>query len=457
MEIAKNRTIQTRNPFTGVALQTYRLLSDDQLIDCLIKSDAAFGEWQRRSIQDRIAVLQAAASILENDIRRLSVAITAEMGKPISESEAEIRKCAWVCRYYAAHAENFLSPVEIATDAQKSFVRFDPIGTVLAVMPWNFPFWQVFRFLAPALAAGNTALLKHASNVVGCGEWISDIMHRAGCPQHVFQHLIIDHEQVAFVLENPIVKAVTLTGSEKAGSEVAELAGKYLKKTVLELGGSNAFIVLDDARLDTAVNLGVSARMLNTGQSCIAAKRFIVVDSLYEAFVERFVDAVGQLKAGDPFDADTQIGLLARKDLAEKLHDQVLDAVNNGARLLCGGWYNECFYAPTVLADVQPGMKVFDEETFGPVAAIIRAADTDDAIRLSELSDYGLGVTICTENISTAMQLAASVTDGAVFINELVKSDPRLPFGGTKKSGYGRELSRDGLMEFVNRKVVYVA
>ena len=455
--MVKRTEVKTHNPFNGQELGSYMYMSDQQLSDCLSHANDAFQIWKVKPVSERTAVLLNAASILTDNKSRFSRLITEEMGKPIAEAEAEVLKCATVCRYYAEHAEDFLRSTEIISDAQRSSVRFDALGTILAVMPWNFPFWQVFRFLAPALAEGNTAVLKHASNVLGCGEAIRNLMLEAGCPPGVFQHLIIDYEQVETVLQSSYIKAATLTGSEKAGAAVASLAGKYLKKTVLELGGSNAFIVLDDANLDEAVSLGVRARMLNGGQSCIAAKRFIITAPLYDAFIERFEDAVRKLAVGNPLDSSTQIGPLARKDLADSLHQQVQDAIDKGARLLCGGRQNDCFYQPSVLADVVPGMRVFDEETFGPVAAIVKASNVDEAIRLSELSNYGLGVTICTSDIERADILAESFSDGAVFINELVKSDPRLPFGGTKLSGYGRELSKDGIMEFVNRKVVYVA
>ncbi|MGA8854199.1 MAG: NAD-dependent succinate-semialdehyde dehydrogenase, partial [Christiangramia sp.] len=382
--------------------------------------------------------------------------ITAEMGKPISESRAEVNKCAWVCDYYAENAEAFLAPEVVKTDAEQSFVRHDPIGAVFAVMPWNFPFWQVFRFAAPTLTAGNTGLLKHAPNVFGCAVKIEEIFKKAGFPEGVFQNLIVHHDQTEKIIAHDAVKAVTLTGSEMAGSAVAQIAGKYIKKSLLELGGNNSFIVLEDADIDKAVKTAVSARMLNCGQSCIAAKRFILLESIHDEFVEKFTKAVSELKAGDTKDDETQVGPLARKDLADQLNRQVKDSISQGAKLLAGGKQENCFHEPTILGNVKPGMAAFDEETFGPLAAIIKVKNIEEAFSLSEQSKYGLGVSIFTRDTEKAVEYASRVTDGAFFVNELVKSDPRLPFGGNKRSGYGRELAKDGMMEFVNKKVVYV-
>jgi len=344
----------------------------------------------------------------------------------------------------------------IKTDAAQSFVKHDPIGSVLAIMPWNFPFWQVFRYAAPTLTSGNTGLLKHAPNVFGSAQLIEDVFTKAGYPKNVFQNLIVHHDQVEQIIAHKGVKAITLTGSERAGSSVAALAGKYIKKTVLELGGNNAFIVWDDADIDKSVKTAVTARMLNCGQSCIAGKRFILVESIYDEFVEKFTKAVSALKAGDPIDEKTAVGPLARIDLTNQLNKQVVESVKLGAKVVLGGKQDGCFHEPTILGDVVPGMPAFDEETFGPLAAMIKAKDIDHAFELSEKSNYGLGVTVCTENIEKAVSYASRVSDGAYFVNELVKSDPRLPFGGTKLSGYGRELAKDGMMEFVNRKTVYV-
>jgi succinate-semialdehyde dehydrogenase/glutarate-semialdehyde dehydrogenase len=323
-------------------------------------------------------------------------------------------------------------------------------------MPWNFPFWQVFRFAAPTLMAGNTALLKHASNVFGCAKQIEGVFQKAGFPMGAFQNLIIHHDKLNAVIAHETVKAVTLTGSERAGAAVAQAAGKNIKKSLLELGGNNAFIVWEDADIDQAVKTALTARMLNCGQSCIAAKRFILVEGIYDEFVTRFTAGIENLKSGNPIDADTQVGPLARKDLADELQRQVKKSIEAGALLLSGGKQRECFHEPTVLGDVKPGMPAFDEETFGPLAAMIKARDLEHAFQLAEQSEFGLGVTVCTTDIAKAVSMAGRVSDGAYFVNELVKSDPRLPFGGTKKSGYGRELAKDGMLEFVNRKTVYV-
>ena len=397
-----------------------------------------------------------ASELLLKNIETYARTITLEMGKPISESRGEIKKCAWVCDYYAENAEKFLANEVIKTDASESYVSNEPIGCVLAIMPWNFPFWQVFRFAAPSLMAGNVGLLKHAPNVFRSALNIEDIFKEAGCPDGVFQNLIIHHKKVEAIIENKVVKAVTLTGSERAGTSVAAIAGKNIKKTVLELGGSNAFIVLEDADIDKAVEIGVKARMLNTGQSCIAAKRFIILDKVYDEFISKFIKSVQELKSGDPLDEITKVGPLARKDLAEQLHKQVQESIKKGAEILLGGNLKGSFYEPTVLTNIKPDMPVFSEETFGPVAPFIRVKDIDEAFQIAEQTKFGLGITLCTRNIEKAKKYISNVSDGAFFINELVKSDPRLPFGGTKFSGYGRELSKDGILEFVNRKTVYI-
>ena len=389
-------------------------------------------------------------------VQTCALPISLEMGKPIAESRAEVAKCALVCDYYADRAPEFLKPEVIETSAAESYVRFDPIGSVLAIMPWNFPFWQVFRFAAPTLIAGNTGLLKHAPNVFGSAITIEDIFRKAGFPEGVFQNLILHHDAIESVVAHKHVKAVTLTGSERAGVAVAQMAGKYLKKSVLELGGSNAFIVWDDADIDAAVQTGVAARMLNTGQSCIAAKRFIIVEKVYDEYVSKFTQAVEDLIAGDPLEEGTQVGPLARHDLADQLHRQIEESIKLGAILHSGGGQRGAFHEPTILGEVTPEMPAFNQETFGPLAAMIRAKDAEHAFALAEDSTYGLGVTICTTDIEMARVYVEKSSDGAVFINEGVKSDPRLPFGGTKCSGYGRELAKEGIVEFVNTKTVYV-
>ena len=444
------------NPFDGKELRTYSALSSVELDNKLNLSQTAFDSWKKVPLETRCKMMKKAGQILRDNVEEYAMMITMEMGKPITESRGEINKCAWVCDYYAENAAAFLADEVIKTDAQKSFVRHDPIGAVFAVMPWNFPFWQVFRFAAPTLIAGNVGLLKHASNVFGCAQQIEDIFRKAVFPEGVFQNLIVGHDVTEKIISHKAVRAITLTGSERAGSTVASLAGKHLKKSLLELGGNNAFIVWEDADIDATVKTALVARMLNCGQSCIAAKRFILVEGIYDEFVSKFTAAVEQLKSGNPVSNDTQVGPLARKDLADELQRQVRESVVQGAELLLGGNQHDCYHEPTVLGNVKPGMPAFSEETFGPLAAMVKAKDEKHAFELSEMSDYGLGVTVCTRNIEKATEMASEVSDGAYFINELVKSDPRLPFGGTKLSGYGRELAKDGMMEFMNRKTVYV-
>jgi succinate-semialdehyde dehydrogenase / glutarate-semialdehyde dehydrogenase len=444
------------DPKNGETIASWKGLTTRELDERLDASRQAFLTWRDVPIAERTALLSKAGAVLRGNVDEYATMISREMGKPIVEARGEVTKCAWACEYYAEHAAQFLQDEVIETDATKSYVRHDPIGTVFAIMPWNFPFWQVFRFAAPTLTAGNCGLLKHAPNVFGCATQIEEVFRRAGYPEGVFQSLIVHHDETERIIAHNAVRAVTLTGSERAGSAVAEIAGRYLKKTVLELGGSNAFIVLDDADVESTVRTAVTARMLNCGQSCIAAKRFLIADAVYDAFVPAFVQAVKNLATGDPLDEATQIGPLARKDLADVLQRQVGESVRMGATLLVGGKQDGCYHEATVLADVTPDMPAFREETFGPLAAITRVRNEEEALALSEDSSFGLGVTVCTTNLDRAERLAARVSDGAFFVNELVKSDPRLPFGGTKRSGYGRELSKDGMMEFVNRKTVYV-
>lgn len=444
------------NPYNNKEVGSYTALTKEETTTKLNNAQNAFKTWRKVPLSERIRLIQKAGQVLRENVEEYATMITLEMGKPISESKAEVIKCAWVCDYYAENATAFLADEIISTDAQQSFVRHDPIGTVLAIMPWNFPFWQVFRFAAPTLTVGNTGLLKHAPNVFGCAQLIEEVFVKAGFPPDVFQNLIIHHDLTEHIISHDTVGAVTLTGSERAGSAVAEIAGRHIKKSVLELGGNNAFIVLEDADIDKAVQTAITARMLNCGQSCIAAKRFILVESIYDEFVSKFTDAVRQLKSGDPITETTQVGPLARVDLAEQLQRQVLDSIKQGAELVLGGKQQGYYHEPTILGNVQPGMMAFDEETFGPLAAMIKAKDIDHAFELSEQSRLGLGVTVCTTNTALALEYAERVSDGAYFINELVKSDPRLPFGGTKKSGYGRELAKEGMMEFINRKTVYL-
>lgn len=444
------------NPYNGQVVGTHSAHSEEETQNILEKATAAFGPWRETNFEHRAKLMGKAGAVLRNNQAEYAQMISLEMGKPIIEARSEIEKCAWVCDYYAENAASFLADEIIETDAQKSFVRNEPLGCILAIMPWNFPFWQVFRFAAPTLMAGNTGVLKHAPNVFGSAKLIEEVFTKAGFPAGVFQNLVVHHNHTETIIAHPAIKAVTLTGSEGAGAAVAKIASSKIKKSLLELGGSNAFIVWEDADLDATVETALKARMLNCGQSCIAAKRFILVEGIYSAFVNKFITALKEYKVGDPLDEVTQVGPLARKDLADQLQQQVQKSISAGAELLQGGQQKDCYHEPTILGNVKPGMAAFDEETFGPLAAMIKAKDIDHAFELAEQSKYGLGVTVCTKDVDKALAMSHRVSDGAYFINELVKSDPRLPFGGTKNSGYGRELAKDGIMEFVNRKTIYV-
>jgi len=447
---------QSVNPWTGEVITRYRGHTDEEVREKIRRADAAFQEWREVPFDKRSELMNRVADLLIERRDDLARTITLEMGKPITESRAEIEKCAWACRFYAENAEDFLADELIETEASESFVSYDPTGVIFAIMPWNFPFWQVFRFAAPALMAGNVGLLKHASGVYGCAIQIEKLFRDAGYPDAAFQALIMGHDKTEMIISHDAISGVMLTGSEGAGSTVGSLAGKHIKKSVLELGGSNAFIVLDDADLESAVDTAVAARMANAGQSCISGKRFIVTDGIYDRFLSSFTEAVKKIRTGDPLEDDTQFGPLARKELAEQLHQQVESSIEMGAELETGGSYKDSFYEPTILTNVRPGMAVFDEETFGPVAAVARVSDEDEAFDLANQSRYGLGVTVFSEDIDKALRYADRVGDGSYFINELVKSDPRLPFGGTRRSGYGRELSVEGIREFVNAKTVYI-
>jgi succinate-semialdehyde dehydrogenase/glutarate-semialdehyde dehydrogenase len=419
----------------------------------------AFRHWRRTPINERARFMHRAAAVLRGRSADLSALMTREMGKPITGSEAEVEKCAAACDHFAEHAARYLNTEIISSDADRSYVRCDPLGAVLAIMPWNFPFWQVFRFAAPSLMAGNVGVLKHAPNVPGCALAIEDVVRDAGFPPGVFATLLINTDATADVIRHPVIRAVTLTGSERAGMSVAATAGKVLKKTVLELGGSDPFIVLKDVDVEKVAEAAAGARTINSGQSCIAAKRFIVERPIAQTFEKAFARAMSALAVGDPLDRRTQVGPLARIDLLENLDDQVKQSVRAGARLVTGGRRvprKGYFYEPTVLADVRPGMAAFDEETFGPVAALTVAKDPDEAIELANRSRYGLGASVWTKDLALAERMAPEIESGCVFVNGAVKSDPRLPFGGIKNSGYGRELSREGIREFVNLKTVWV-
>ena len=451
--------MESRNPATGELLKAFERLDDDGLEQALDRAAAAFAHHRTTSFQDRASRMRAAADILEHEKAQLGRLMTLEMGKPIAAGIAEVEKCAWVCRYYAEHAREFLADEPVDTGARPSFIRYQPLGAVLAVMPWNFPFWQVFRFAAPALMAGNVGLLKHASNVPQCALAIEDVLHRAGFDAHEFQALLVGSDVVERIIRDDRVRAVTLTGSEAAGAAVARVAGDALKKTVLELGGSDPFVVLASADVAEAARVAVTARTINNGQSCIAAKRFIVEDSVYDEFRAAFVAGMRALRIGDPLDEQTQLGPLATESIRDELHEQVQDSIAAGAALLTGGncvdgpgW----FYEPTVLEDVPPSSRAYSEELFGPVATLFRARDVEDALRIANDSAYGLGSAVWTRDGEERRRFIDGVESGLVFVNGMVASDPRLPFGGVKRSGYGRELGRHGILEFTNIKSVVV-
>ncbi len=452
-------SIVSINPANGKVIRKFDEFSLEKVFSIIDEVQKDYESWRKLSYSARSKFLFNVAETLRKNKRKYAEIMTNEMGKPITQAEAEVEKSAWVCEYYAENAERFLSHEFVETDASESYVRFDPIGIVLAVMPWNFPFWQVFRFAAPALMAGNAGILKHASNVPMSALAIEEIFRESGLPENIFRTLLIGSKPVPEIIKHPLVKAATLTGSEPAGSRVAELAGKEIKKTVLELGGSDPFIVLEDADIDEAVNVGVTARLINNGQSCIAAKRFIYVEKIAEEFETKFVEKMKAVKVGDPMNEETELGPIAREDLLLELHEQVQTSVKQGAKILLGGERlnrEGAFYPATVLANVQKGMLAYKEELFGPVAIFIKVKDEAEAIKVANDTNFGLGASIWTQNIKHAKELVGEIHSGAVFVNGLVKSDPRLPFGGTKRSGYGRELSHYGIKEFVNIKTVWI-
>lgn len=455
-------SIQSVNPANGKTVKSYKEDPQDKLVRKIEQTHKAWLRWRESSFSEKSALMNNLAGRLHTERDNLASLMAIEMGKPLKDGLAEIDKCINVCQYYAANASAFLKDQLMATEASKSYVSFQPLGVVLAVMPWNFPFWQVFRFLAPALMAGNVALLKHASNVPGCGLAIESLVKDSGFPAHVFQTLMIGSKAVAAVIEHPLVKAVTLTGSTEAGTKVAAQAGLLLKKTVLELGGSDPYLVLDDADLDLAAEICASSRLINNGQSCIAAKRFIVDKKIEREFTALFVDRIKQRKTGDPFDEGTHLGPMARADLRDELHQQVLKNMEMGAKCILGGQVpvmkgKHAYYGPTVLTGIKKGMPAYSEELFGPVASILTARDTAHAISLANDTTFGLGAAVFTRNIQLGEEIAKTrLQAGSCFVNSLVKSDPRLPFGGINQSGYGRELGMFGIHEFVNIKTVYI-
>ncbi|MGB5985090.1 MAG: NAD-dependent succinate-semialdehyde dehydrogenase [Desulfobacterales bacterium] len=448
------------NPATGEKIDEFAETSESEVQEKIDSAAQAWEQWRGSDIAQRAACLRETAQVLKAEKESLAARMALEMGKPIRDGEAEIDKCAWLSRHYAEEGAQMLAPETVATDAAKSYVAFAPLGVILAVMPWNYPFWQVLRFAAPALMAGNGILLKHAANVPGCSLAIEALMKKAGFPKQLFQSLLIPGERVPEVLDDPRVRAVSLTGSTSAGQAVAARAGSLLKKSLLELGGSDPYLILADADLELTVEACAASRLLNSGQSCIAAKRFIVEKPVAKAFVEGLRAKMAAVRMGDPLDKESAIGPQARKDLRLKLHQQVRDSMDKGARCLLGGEIPQgrgFFYPPTVLVDVEPGMPVFEEETFGPVCVVTEAADEREAIRLANTTPYGLGAAVFTGDTARGERIAAEeLQAGNCFVNAFVRSDPRLPFGGIKQSGYGRELSHYGLREFVNIKTVYV-
>jgi len=452
--------MQSKNPATGDVLARFDELGPLQIEAKLGRAHAAFAVHRRTRFADRAAAMRRAGELLERDKQRLASMATQEMGKTLAAAVAEVEKCAWACRYYAEHAEHHLADEPIATDAGKSFTRCLPLGAVLAVMPWNFPFWQVFRFAAPAVMAGNVGLLKHASNVPQCALAIEDVLREAGFAEGVFQTLLIGSAPVAAIIADPRVAAVTLTGSEGAGAQVGAAAGKALKKSVLELGGSDPFLVMPSADLDAAAATAVKARCINNGQSCIAAKRFLIHAAVYDGFVARFVAAMQRLKVGDPMLPDTDVGPLATEQVLDDVSRQVAASVAAGARLLCGGkriGARGNFYAPTALADIPEAAPAYREEVFGPVAGLFKVPDLDAAIALANATPFGLGSSVWTTDAAEQRRSIDEIEAGQTFINAMVASDPRLPFGGVKRSGYGRELAAAGIREFVNLKTVSIA
>jgi succinate-semialdehyde dehydrogenase / glutarate-semialdehyde dehydrogenase len=454
-------TIEAVNPATGEVIATYDEMTPAAINGVIARVHEAFTGWRRASLTERAGPMRRAAEILRANADDYARLMAREMGKPVRDGVAEVQKCALACDFYAENAARFLAREPVATEARHSFVAFNPLGVVLAIMPWNFPFWQVFRFAAPGLMAGNAAVLKHASNVPGCALAVEDVCRRAGFPENLFRTLLIGSRQVEAVIEHPLVRAVTLTGSGAAGRAVARKAGEMLKKTVLELGGSDPYLVLEDADLEVAAAVSTKGRLVNSGQSCIAAKRFIVVEKVRAAFEDRFVKRMAAVKMGDPLKEDTDIGPQARHDLRDTLHRQVEASLAKGAKCLLGGAIPNdrgAYYPPTVLTDVRKGMPAYDEELFGPVAAIVPVRNEEQAIETANDSPFGLGGAVITGDPARGERIAAELIEsGCVFVNEAVRSDPRLPFGGVKESGYGRELSAYGIKEFVNIKTVYVA
>ena len=452
--------LKSINPLSGKKVESYESHSEKGVEKIINATNKAWLQWKNTDFAYRSQLMLNIATVLRSKKTELAHLMALEMGKVIHEGISEIEKCAWVCEYYARNAENILEDEIIQTESTKSFITYQPLGTILAVMPWNFPFWQVLRFAAPTLMAGNTAVLKHASNVPGCAMAIESLFREAGFPENIFRTLLIDSSMVEKVILHPVIKAVSLTGSSPAGKSVAGIAGKVLKKCVLELGGSDPYIILEDANLGKAAKKCAAGRLMNAGQSCIGAKRFIVLDEVYAHFLEHFTHEMNKAIFGDPSDPETTMGPLARMDLRDALHQQVLSSVEKGAEIVLGGEIPNrkgAFYPPTILENVKPGMPAYDEELFGPVAAVIRVKDEKEAIKVANDTIFGLGAAVFTSNMERGEKIAKFALDaGCCVVNDFVKSDPRLPFGGIKESGFGRELSSYGIKEFTNIKTVVV-
>lgn len=445
------------NPFDGELMNSYKPLKNGQLKKKLHQSEKAFENWRSLTVAQRASLVEKVAEILTRRKEELALAATREMGKPIIEARLEVQKCALVCRYYAENATEFLKNETVKLEGKEAWISFEPLGGILGIMPWNFPFWQVFRFAVPTLIAGNTILLKHAGNVPQCALLIEEVFTEAGFADGIYQNIFLSDKKIKKLIAEPFIQGISLTGSVGAGSAVAAEAGKNIKHSVLELGGSNAFLVFADADISKAVKMGITGRFGNSGQSCIAAKRFIVHQDIYHEFLNAFAIEMMKLKVGNPMEDQTRVGPLARPDLCDTLETQVLRSVKKGAELLLGGTRENCFYHPTLLSKVTPGMPAFDEELFGPVAAFICASNDEEMVNFANRSVFGLGVNLFSENVSYMKQLVPRFNEGAVFINDVVKSDPVLPFGGVKRSGIGRELGKDGIKAFVNIKTVVVA
>lgn len=447
------------NPATDEKVAEYDRIAVETAISKIETSNKAYQTWKHKSLEERATLMHKLADVLDENKEEYAQLATTEMGKTIGQSRKEIEKCAWICRYYADNTKDLLANQTVATEASKSYVTFQPIGVVLAVMPWNFPFYQVIRFAAPALMAGNTGVLKHASNVQGCAFALEDAFNKAGFPEGAFTNLNLSAKHVKDVIEDKNIVAVTLTGSDPAGRSVASIAGQNLKKTVMELGGSDAYVILEDADIEKATDLATLGRLQNNGQTCIAAKRFVVLEEIYDAFLESYTKKMKAAKMGEPTDEDAYYGPMARKDLRDELHEQVQKTIGQGGKLVLGGVVPDrkgAYYPATILADLKPGMEGFDNELFGPVASVIKAKDEAEAIALANNSQFGLGSGVITSNKERGEKVALQLEAGSSFVNKLVASDPRLPFGGIKNSGYGRELSGYGIKEFVNTKSIWI-